>query len=95
MTSAMSPSLPVCPPAEVAEATCPECESLQAERSQWIERYRDLTARRKLSLLAGRLPIRELTEALAAAESELRQISRLWTEHCSVHSGEMRAASAP
>lgn len=92
----MSPALsPAAQLACAAHNPCLECERLQVERREWIQRYMDLTARRKLSLLAGKLPVRELTEELAGAEAELRELSRRLREHSSVHSAVLAAASAP
>lgn len=74
-------------------AVCAECEKIHAAHSEWVERYRDLRARRKLSLLAGKLPA-DLIEALAIAEAELKRLSELLTEHSLNHLSEVAGVTA-
>ena len=73
-------------PARLAEMTCSECQELETTRSAWVQRYMDLLKKRKLLLIAGKLPGRDLSESLAQAESELKQVWKQLIEHGASHS---------
>jgi len=73
-------------PARLAEMTCPECQELETTRSGWIQRYMDLLRKRKLLLIEGKLPGRDLSESLAKAESQLKQVWKQLMEHGASHS---------
>lgn len=73
-------------PARVVETTCSECQELEMTRSGWIQRYMDLLKKRKLLLIDGKLPGRDLSESLAQAESELKQVWKQLSEHGASHS---------
>jgi uncharacterized membrane-anchored protein len=73
-------------PVRLAEMTCSECQELETTRSRWIQRYMDLLKKRKLLLIDGKLPGRDLSESLARAESELKQVWKQLTEHGASHS---------
>ena len=68
------------------EINCAECQQLETTRSGWIHQYMDLLKRRKLLLMDGKLPGRDLIERLAQAESELKQVWKQLTEHGASHS---------
>jgi len=70
----------------VVEINCPECQQLEDTRSGWVHNYMDLLKKRKVLLMEGKLPGRELMECLAQAESELRQVWKQLTEHSASHS---------
>jgi uncharacterized membrane-anchored protein len=73
-------------PARLAEMTCSECQQLETTRSAWVQRYMDLLKKRKLLLIDGKLPARDLSESLAQAESELKQVWKQLMEHGASHS---------
>src|SRR5581483_7343542 len=50
--------------------SCLECKELELSRSSWVQCYVELLKKRKLFLLDGRLPSRDLSESLAQAETE-------------------------
>lgn len=85
-TSAVSPLVRTHQFARVAEMTCPECQDLEMTRSGWVQKYMDLLRKRKLLLIDGKPPGRDLSESLAQAESELKQIWKQLTEHGASHS---------
>jgi len=58
---------------------------LQTACSVWVERYRELTEKRKLLLLEGTLPATELIQAIATAESEIRAALGRMSEHNGQH----------
>ena len=70
----------------VVESTCSECQQLEDTRSGWVHKYMDLLKTRKVLLMDGKLPGRELIECLAEAESELRQVWQQLTDHGASHS---------
>jgi hypothetical protein len=72
--------------ARLAEMTCSECQELEMTRSGWIQRYMDLLKKRKLLLIDGKLPGRDLSQSLARAESELKQVWKQLAEHSTSHS---------
>jgi hypothetical protein len=69
-----------------SEMTGPEGQERETARSGWIQRYMDLLKKRKLLLIDGKLPGRDLSEALAHAESELKQVWKQLSEHGASHS---------
>jgi hypothetical protein len=73
-------------PARFVEIKCPECQELETTRSGWVQCYMDLLKKRKLLLVAGKLPGRDLSESLARAESELKQVWKQLMEHGASHS---------
>ena len=72
--------------AHLVEMTCPVCQELELTRSGWIQRYMELLKKRKLMLIDGKLPGRDLSESLTRAESELKQVWKQLTEHGAQHS---------
>jgi hypothetical protein len=73
-------------PARLVEMTCAECQQLETTRSGWIQCYMDLLKRRKVLLIDGKLPGRDLSDSLAQAESELKQVWKQLMEHGASHS---------
>jgi hypothetical protein len=73
-------------PARFVEINCPECQELETTRSGWVQRYMDLLKKRKLLLIDGKLPGRDLSESLAKAESELKQVWKQLMVHGASHS---------
>jgi hypothetical protein len=73
-------------PVRLLEMTCPQCQELETARSGWIQRYMELLKRRKLLLIDGKLPTRDLSESLAQAESELKQVWKQLMKHGASHS---------
>jgi len=55
-------------------------------RSGWIQKYMDLLRKRKLLLIDGKPPGRDLIESLAQAESELKQVWKQLMVHGASHS---------
>jgi len=73
-------------PARLADLTCSECQELETARSAWVQRYMDLLKIRKLLLIDGKRPARDLSDSLAQAESELKQVWKQLMEHGASHS---------
>ncbi len=73
-------------PARLADLTCSECQELETARSAWVQRYMDLLKIRKLLLIDGKRPARDLSDSLAQAESELKQVWKQLMEHGAGHS---------
>ena len=87
MTTGTMPALiQTSPTASLVEMNCPECQQLETTRSGWVHKYMDLLRKRKLLLMDGKLPGRDLIASLAEAESELKQVWKHLMEHGASHS---------